>query len=106
MAALLEGGLHGFDGFFATDEQRQDHVVEHYDIPDGQHRQQVGDLLFAGGRRLFVAGRPLVLSGGIHRLAQGILQLGQHIFQRMVVLFLIRHIYSRTAYRCLHWQML
>ena len=65
-----------------------------------------GDLLFAGGRRLFVAGRPLVLSGGIHRLAQGILQLGQHIFQRMVVLFLIRHIYSRTAYRCLHWQML
>ena len=41
-----------------------------------------------------------------YRLAQGILHLGQHIFQRMVVLFLIRHIYSRTAYRCLHWQML
>ena len=106
VAALLEGGFHGFDGFFATDEQRQDHVVEHYDIPNGQHRQQVGNLLFAGGRRLFVAARPLVLSGGIHRLAQGILQLGQHVLQRMVVLFLIRHIYSRTAYRCLHWQML
>ena len=97
MASLLEGGLHGLDGFFATDEQRQDHVVEHYDIPNGQHRQQVGDLLFAGG---------LVPAGGFRRLAQGILQLGQHVFQRMVVLFLIRHIYSRTAYRCLHWQML
>ena len=106
MAALLDGGLHGLDGFFATDEQRQDHVVEHYDIPNGQHRQQVGDLLFAGGRCLFVAGGPLVPAGGFRRLAQGILQLGQHVFQRMVVLFLIRHIYSRTAYRCLHWQML
>ena len=87
MAALLEGGLHGPDGFFATDEQRQDHVVEHYDIPNRQHRQQVGDALFAGGRCLFVAGGPLVPAGGFRRLAQGILQLGQHVFQRMVVLF-------------------
>jgi len=42
---VFQGCVHGLYGFVASDEQRQDHIVEDNHVSNGQHGQRVGNAL-------------------------------------------------------------
>ena len=98
MPSVFQGGFHGLHGFFAADEQRQDHIIEYDHVAHRQHGQHVGNALGSGVEIVFVQqilhGRFFLFRMNV--VVDGGLGGAKPLFpmKRMIFFFVVSHIYS------------